>query len=122
MRLQTRRDGQEGKEREEGPRCGEDGRQDGEEGVQTLAEGGGERNPEGRAWSGVRLRAGAREPGLCLGHWMGGLRLTQRFQAFPPLSGPFTAPRLLVYPVAPSSCSCPHASLIVGRVKQHGGA
>lgn len=39
----TRRDGQEGQEREEGPRSGEDGRQDGEEGVQALAEGGGER-------------------------------------------------------------------------------
>lgn len=64
----------------------------------------------------------AREPGLCLGPWMVSLRLSQRFQAFPPLLGPFAAPRLLVYPVAPSSCSCPHASLIVRRVKQHGGA
>lgn len=46
---QTRRDGQKGQEREERPWGGEDGRQDGEEGVQALAEGGGERGPPGRA-------------------------------------------------------------------------
>lgn len=61
--LPNRRDGQEGKEGEEGPGRGEDGRQDGEEGVQALAEGGGERGPERRAIAGGRPGGGV-APGV----------------------------------------------------------
>lgn len=57
--LPNRRDGQEGKEGKEGPRRGEDGRQDGEEGVQALAERGGERGQEERrATAGLRPGGG----------------------------------------------------------------